>query len=154
MEAEVENNSDQEQLEPTVENNAPEFDDYIEFEEGETAFISVCNGQYNTSMTFKGKIGSIPICAFMDNGSTHSFINPDIVSNLGLLVERTKPLTVSVANRSKMSTDMLCKNLKFTLQGNEFSTDLRVLDVQGQDLLLGMDWLTQLGLTLVDLKAV
>lgn len=60
-----------------------EFADYVEFEEGETAYVSLCEGQYNTSMKFKGKIGSIPICAFMDNGSTHSFIHPDIICNLG-----------------------------------------------------------------------
>ncbi|XP_078157458.1 uncharacterized protein LOC144553234 [Carex rostrata] len=144
------NQGEPDQIEQVDEPNQDDFADYIQYEEDETTFISICNGQYNTSMTFKGQIGSIPICAFMDNGSTHSFIHPVIVHNLGLPVDKTKPLIVSVANRNKMGTDMLCRNLTFSLQGNEFNADLRVLDVQGHDLLLGMNWLTKLGLTLVD----
>ncbi|XP_078173280.1 uncharacterized protein LOC144567100 [Carex rostrata] len=149
IEAEESNlNSDlpEQQLKPNQEG----FEDFVEFEEGETAIISICKGQYNTSMNFKRKIDNIPICAFMDNGSTHSFIHPDIVYNLGLNVEKTKPLNVSVANESKMCTDLLCRNLKFFLQDNDFQANLRVLDVQGHDLLLGIDWLTQLESSLVD----
>ncbi|XP_078160175.1 uncharacterized protein LOC144555649 [Carex rostrata] len=127
-----------------------EFDDFIEYEEREQAVVNLCNGEYNSSMTFKGKIGTIPICALMDSGSTHSFIHPNIVHNLNLEITKSNPLTVRVANGHKMQTDEVCKNLKFSLQNNEFNTDLRVLDVQGHDLLLGMNWLTKLGLTLVD----
>ncbi|XP_078157488.1 uncharacterized protein LOC144553264 [Carex rostrata] len=136
--------------EQTDQQDTSEFADFIEYEEGEQAVVNLCNGEYNSSMTFKGKIGTIPICALMDSGSTHSFIHPNLVHNLNLEITKSNPLTVRVANGNKMQTSEVCKNLKFSLQNNEFNIDLRVLDVQGHDLLLGMNWLTRLGLTLVD----
>ncbi|XP_078180776.1 uncharacterized protein LOC144574637 [Carex rostrata] len=113
IEAEEEINTDLNHLELVNDSPKGKFDDFIEFEEGEQAIVNLCNGEYNSSMTFKGKIGTIPICALMDSGSTHSFIHPNLVHNLNLELTKSNPLT-------------------------------------GHDLLLGMNWLTKLGPTLVD----
>jgi hypothetical protein len=48
-------------------------------------------------------------------------------------------------------TSTKCDNLQFKLQNHEFETEVRVLDVQGYDLILGIDWLSSFGQMTVDL---
>ncbi|KAJ4788261.1 polyprotein [Rhynchospora pubera] len=119
----------------------------------EQAVITMCapsSVKNHKTLKYKGCIGSIPICALIDSGSTHSFINPHIVHQLSLPTIFTTPLSVKIADGSKLSTNKLCQNLSFQLQGTEFSGDLRVLEIQGYDVILGMDWLSQFGLMTVD----
>jgi hypothetical protein len=47
-------------------------------------------------------------------------------------------------------TSTKCDNLQFKLQNHEFETEVRVLDVQGYDLILGIDWLSSFGQMTVD----
>jgi Retroviral aspartyl protease len=48
-----------------------------------------------------------------------------------------------VANGARMITNSKCSCLKFSLQGHEFIGDFKLLQIQGYDLILGMDWLSQ-----------
>jgi Retroviral aspartyl protease len=43
----------------------------------------------------------------------------------------------------KVVTDCKCLGLKFSLQNHEFSGDLRILNIQGYDIILGVNWLRQ-----------
>ncbi|KAJ4797633.1 polyprotein [Rhynchospora pubera] len=101
-------------------------------------------------MRIKGKVGHKCICALIDSGRTHSFINPDVLSSQPFVVSKNTPMAVMVANGNKMVTDLECKSLNFSLQGHEFQKDMRVLDVKGYDLILGLDWLTDLVPMLID----
>ncbi|KAJ1688260.1 hypothetical protein LUZ63_019650 [Rhynchospora breviuscula] len=117
------------------------------------AVITMCapsSLKNHKTLKYKGFISSTPICALVDSGSTHSFINPFIVHQLSLSTTPTTPLSVKIADGSTLSTNLLCKNLHFSLQGTEFSADLRVLAIQGYDVILGMDWLSTFGLMAID----
>jgi Retroviral aspartyl protease len=48
-----------------------------------------------------------------------------------------------VAEGTKVVTDSKCPTLQFSLQNHEFSGDLRILNTQGYDIILGVDWLRQ-----------
>ncbi|KAJ4807897.1 polyprotein [Rhynchospora pubera] len=104
------------------------------------------------TMKFKGYVGSIPICALIDSGSTHSFVNSTVLQGQQFPITKSTPMTVVVANGHKMVTETSCNALKFSIQGNEFKKDMRILDVKGYDLILGFDWLTELGPMLIDWK--
>jgi hypothetical protein len=54
------------------------------------------------------------------------------------------------SSRRKLLTSTKCENLQFKLQNLEFETEVRVLDVQGYDLILGIDWLSSFGQMTVD----
>ncbi|KAJ4753430.1 polyprotein [Rhynchospora pubera] len=119
----------------------------------EQAIISMHSNKEKSklsSMKFKGQIGHISICALLDSGSTHSFINPEIIKELQLPVKHTNPMVVMVANGSKMVTDTRCDALSFSLQGQPFEKDVRLLAVQGYDMVLGLDWLMGLGPMQID----
>ncbi|KAJ4802055.1 polyprotein [Rhynchospora pubera] len=95
-------------------------------------------------------VGQKRICALIDSGSTHSFVNPDVLHSQPFKVSKNTPMAVMVANGNKMITELECKGLTFSIQGYEFQKDMRVLDVRGYDLILGLDWLTEMGPMLID----
>jgi Retroviral aspartyl protease len=105
--------------------------------------------QMNT-MRFKGQIGFKPVYALLDSGSTHSFVDPSVLVDQKCQIVHTNPLIVMVANGAKMVTDSKCSALTFSLQGQEFTGDLRILQIQGYDIILELDWLSQFEPMLID----
>lgn len=133
-------------VEPIVEEAEEEHAGNGEEEQG---IITMCTpnskNSRNYTIIIKGRVEQVPVCCFIDSGSTHSFIHPAIVQILQLKPILTTPLAVRIANGTKMVTNTLCKGLKFQMQGNYFEADLRVMAIPGQDILLGADWLSEFG---------
>jgi hypothetical protein len=96
------------------------------------------------------KIAKIPVCALLDSGSTHSFVNPAVLQGASFKLTQTAPMILKVANGARMVTDTQCEALQFSIQGYQFDKDVRVLDVSGDDMILGLDWLTSLGPMKID----
>jgi Retroviral aspartyl protease len=78
----------------------------------------------------------------IDNGSTHSFFNPLIVTELSLPTSSCPTLNVATTSDTNLNTAKLCVGLNFFIQGHLFQADLRVLHVPGYDIILGIDWLS------------
>ena len=78
-----------------------------------------------------------------DIGATHSFISASCANALGLKTERVENLLLI---ESPMGTNSrvyrICKGYVITLADIALKVDLRVLDMTGYDVILGMDWLT------------
>ncbi|KAJ3688355.1 hypothetical protein LUZ61_017519 [Rhynchospora tenuis] len=111
----------------------------------EEAVITMCAApepQQIHTLRFKGLLDQIPICVLIDTGSTHSFINPSLIDSHKWQVVTTDPLHVRIANGAAMTTSTKCEGLLFTLQNHELSGNVRLLNIQGYDLILGMDWLS------------
>jgi Retroviral aspartyl protease len=61
-------------------------------------------------------------------------------------------MVVTIANGARMVTDLQCEALSFSIEGYTFIKVMRVLDVQGYDMLLGIDGLTKLRPMKIDWK--
>jgi Retroviral aspartyl protease len=59
-------------------------------------------------------------------------------------------MVVMVANGEQMVTDSKCQALLFSIQGHQFCHDLCLLPVQGYDVILGLDWLSQFSPMYID----
>ena len=92
-----------------------------------------------------GKIGRYPIFILIDSGSTHNFLNAELVNKLGCSTSPIKPLAVEAANGGTMSCTALCKNLQWKMQGTQFEADVFVMKLQSYDMVLGIQWLKLLG---------
>jgi RNase P/RNase MRP subunit p29 len=117
------------------------------------AFVSMhatSSATHTSTMKFKGVIGSKPIFALIDSGSTHSFINPAVLQDHTCHIQNTHPMVVMVANEERMVTNSKCDSLLFSIHGFEFKHELRLLPVKGYDMILGLDWLSQFGPMTVD----
>lgn len=51
-----------------------------------------------------------------------------------------------------MFSETICKKMGFQLQNVLFEADLRVMEIPGQDIVLGIDWLSRFGRMEVDWK--
>lgn len=77
----------------------------------------------------------------MDNDSSHSFMNPRIVEELGLEMGPRVDLVVELANGFNYWVSKVTPMLEFKIGGLESEGTFNELPLGNFDLILGMDWL-------------
>ena len=78
-----------------------------------------------------------------DSGALHSFIAALVVIESGLEVEALEePLYVNSPLGIRARIGMICRGWELEISGILLIVDLRVMDMSGFDVILGMDWLT------------
>ncbi|GJX62231.1 ty3-gypsy retrotransposon protein [Tanacetum coccineum] len=97
------------------------------------------------SLQLWGKIGDTRVHILIDNGSTHNFIRPDVVESMRLSLQLTKVFKVYIGSRATLMCENVCPQVDLQLQGLDIKVDLYVLPMQGPDVVLGIQWLQQLG---------
>ncbi|GJR82201.1 reverse transcriptase [Tanacetum coccineum] len=85
------------------------------------------------TMRVKGHVKKQALHLLVDCGSTHNFLDLHAARRLGCNMSKTCPLQVSVANGQVMSSIYECKNFKWSIQGQEFETDVMILPLGGLD---------------------
>src|SRR6266508_5585993 len=76
-----------------------------------------------------------------DFGATHSFISASFVAQNNLhMILMKDPMIVSTPG-GKMKTQKLCPKVSINIRGVDFPSSLIVLESNGLDIILGMDWL-------------
>lgn len=88
-----------------------------------------------------------------DSGSSHSFINTNMVEALGITPTATKPVSVQVANGDQIVTKGIITNMEWWSQGHTFHWDMKVIDIGAYDAILGYDWLAAHSPMVCDWKA-
>lgn len=96
-------------------------------------------------MRLIGHIGDLSIRVFINSGADLNFLNPFVVTRLGLRIDHSLIEIVTVANGRLCYTTCLALNISVQLQDYLFSSDLCLLSVVGYDLVLGAEWLETLG---------
>ncbi|CAH9090618.1 unnamed protein product [Cuscuta epithymum] len=91
-----------------------------------------------------GRVENKDIVMMIDSGSTHSFLDPTIVKDMASVeCVKSRPLQVTVANGNELSCDLVCPNFKWTVQGETFVKEMRLVRMGGCDMVLGMDWIDE-----------
>nr|KYP68937.1 Retrotransposon-derived protein PEG10 [Cajanus cajan] len=106
------------------------------------------------TLRLTGQIAHHPIRVLVDGGSTHNFIQKNVALQLGLGQSPTSPLKVLVGSGEELACDTVCLAVALSIQGHSFQLDLYVLDMGGSDVVLGAQWLKQLGPILMDYQAL
>jgi hypothetical protein len=81
----------------------------------------------------------------VDSGSTHCFITTNIAKRLELVWSSQQGLTFGVANGERVSCLGICPQAGITIDNEQFLIDFYVIALEGYDLVLGCNWLRQLG---------
>jgi hypothetical protein len=110
--------------------------------------IAGCNGP--KTMRVKTAIERRILVILIDSGSTHNFVDHKIAHVLQLAVTPTEEFTVKVANGEKLRCTERYANVVISIQGFQFSTTLYSLPLHGIDIVLGIQWLENLGPVLCD----
>lgn len=90
------------------------------------------------------------VTVLIDNGSTHNFINQVVARKLGLKPIKVEPFHVRVANDKRLTCDILYKNVPIRIQGVAINVNLFTLPLGGLDVVLGVQWLENLGKMVMD----
>ncbi|KAH0781176.1 hypothetical protein KY290_000774 [Solanum tuberosum] len=107
-------------------------------------YIHALNGSlgYRT-LRVTGYHSKQPLHILVDTGSSHNFIDPSLVEQLGCQVTQTTPQLVAAANGT-MKVDKSCK-ISWLLQGAEFAAEFLLLPLGNCGMVLGVQWLLTLG---------
>src|SRR3954466_7263672 len=91
----------------------------------------------------KFKLNSVPTFVLFDTGASHSFISREFVERNELPVETIGcPIKVSSPG-GEMIVNSGCHDLVIEFGKYKFSVNLIILNSQGLDVILGMDWMTK-----------
>lgn len=88
-----------------------------------------------------GEVCGLSVLILLDSGSSISFISSTIANQCPNLTSLPQPLLVRVANGAQMTCESALVDTVWSLQGYQFTTTFRVLDLTQYDVVLGMDWL-------------
>jgi predicted aspartyl protease len=94
-------------------------------------------------MTGTFSINHQPVIILFDSGATHSFISLKSGTKLGLDLYPTSEAYMIATPGGKTSSNQVCRSVPIQMGKNLMRTDLLVLDLEGMDVLLGMNWMTQ-----------
>jgi hypothetical protein len=86
-------------------------------------------------------IGTHKMVALVDTGSTTSFIDPSSIEKVDITVANHDPVQVTAANGNILWTHAMTPSCSYSIQGHAFTSDFRVLELQGYDVILGCDWI-------------
>jgi hypothetical protein len=79
----------------------------------------------------------------LDIGSTTTFRTPQFATLTASPTTPAKRMEVAVANGQRLWIDFSCLNCPYTIQGTPFTSDFRLLQLKGYDVILGSDWVKQ-----------
>jgi len=83
-----------------------------------------------------GMISGHKVVLLVNSGSTHNFIQEQLVEQLDLLCHHTTPLKVMVGNGQHLECCRVCPNVSIEVQTTTFMADLHVLPISGANMVL------------------
>nr|ABD78322.1 polyprotein [Primula vulgaris] len=134
------------------EESVEEIDENIVGENAEITLQAITGVTNSTSIRFVGKLKGQKVSILVDSGSTHNFIDPKWVPLLKLSNVQSDIMEVKIANGDKIKSSGTCEKVKLLIQENQFEVDFLLLPLVGYDLVLGVHWLSQLGVINCDFK--
>nr|GEW68214.1 hypothetical protein [Tanacetum cinerariifolium] len=99
-----------------------------------------------------GNLNGRSVIVLVDGGSTNNFIQTQIAHHLGLPIQVSSHLKVTVGNIDTLGCAGMCQQVPLQFGTTCFSVNLLLLPIYGTDLVLGVEWLAGLGPVLFDYK--
>ncbi|KAF7811918.1 Transposon Ty3-G Gag-Pol polyprotein [Senna tora] len=108
--------------------------------------FNALEGQFHPStLRVSGSYMGHKISVLIDTGSTHNFIKSDVAHRLQLPLEDINPFRVQIGSGAFLLCSAKCSAVPLKLQEHAVTVDLFVLDIKGSDVVLGVQWLAELG---------
>lgn len=80
----------------------------------------------------------------------HNFVANKIVTDLQLPLSDTAKYGVVMGNGNAIKGKGICKKISLLLQGLMINEDFLLLELGGDDFIMGMSWLTKMGFMSID----
>jgi hypothetical protein len=79
-------------------------------------------------------------------------MTPSFATQANCSLSPSPKLTVTAANGGHLVTEFTCYNCAYSIQGVPFTSDFKILQLQGYDLILGGEWIHNHSLVTLDYK--
>lgn len=122
------------------------------YEQAEISLHAMADVKGPKTMRVESWIKGKRVMVLIDNGSSHNFLNQEVAKKLNLKAERVQPFYVKVANGEKLGCTTIYNQVSIRMQGVTIITDLFALPLGGLDVVLGIQWLEELGEVTTDYK--
>ena len=99
-------------------------------------------------MTGTFSIHNKPVVILFDSGASHSFIGAKFGAKVGLDFIHTKGSYMISTPGGKIASNQITRLVPIKLGSLTINTDLILLPLEGIDIILGMNWMTQHGVTI------
>ncbi|XP_077233660.1 uncharacterized protein LOC143875969 [Tasmannia lanceolata] len=131
----------------------PEIPDALqEDNSGEMSFYALVGHQNPNSIRVTGVSAQHSLHVLIDSGSTHNFVREKIAHTLNWPILPTPPFKVRIGNGESLICTKKCVDVNLSLQHTEFSIDIFLLPIKGADVVLGIQWLAELGSIVTNYK--
>ena len=99
-----------------------------------------------------GLYGRTPLHILLDSGSTHNFLDITLAKRLGCRMEEIPAQSITVADGYNLQCLYVCKGFKWKMHNAIVETDMLIIPLGNCDVVLGIQWLSQLGTIRWDFK--
>lgn len=93
------------------------------------------------TITLQGLLQGRTVSLLVDTWSSHTFISPALMEFCQFTPERTDPLVATIADG--VISHAICRRVKWQIQKHEFQFDMRIMCIEGWDIILGVDFMYQ-----------
>ncbi|XP_027183819.1 uncharacterized protein LOC113782107 [Coffea eugenioides] len=93
------------------------------------------------TILLEGQLARETVKILVDTGSSDSYIHHKLVSTQGIPYKYVKPFTVTIGDRSLVTSGALCPKVLWNVQNYKFCFDLRIMEFGDWDLILWVDWM-------------
>ena len=128
--------------------------DIVDLYLAQISFNSIAGHLAPETLHFLGLIRDHQVVLLVDGGSTHNFIQQQLVTQLGLLPRATTPLRVMVRNGQQLECNCVCEAIIVDIQDTKFTIELYVLLISGANVVFGVQWLKLLGPVLTNYNSL
>ena len=90
------------------------------------------------AMRIRGNIKKKVVTILIDSGSTRNFLDLIATKRKGCSIQTTNPMKLVVVDGTRISSDAICRQLTWNMQGKEFQAKLRLTPLGGCDVALGI----------------
>ncbi|RVW75982.1 hypothetical protein CK203_052825 [Vitis vinifera] len=134
--------------EVTIQGEQPE----LMIDHPQISFHAFTGQLIRSTLKLAGSINGQSVVVLIDGGSTNNFIQSRLTKHLGLTVQTSPHLKVTIGNGDSLGCAGACSRVPLVLGEAYFAVDLLLLPIYGADLVLGVQWLSELGPILFDYK--
>ncbi|XP_022879618.1 uncharacterized protein LOC111397108 [Olea europaea var. sylvestris] len=118
------------------------------------SFHAMDGQHFPRTLRFTGTITGQKVQILIDGGSTHNFIQERLVQHLRVPVLPSKHFSILVGNGESIACTERCPPLPIWIQQQSFLVNFHILPIRGADVVLGVQWLEQLGPVVMDYMAL
>ncbi|KAL2931387.1 Retrotransposon-derived protein PEG10 [Bienertia sinuspersici] len=133
-----------------VDDKEPEF--LLPDVEPHISVNALSGNQAFQTMRVNGLYNQTPLHILIDSGSTHNFLDLGVAKKLSLTLEPISPQAVTVADGNHLACQYVCKNFSWRMHNVVFTSDVLIIPLGGCDMVLGVQWLSELGTVKWDFK--